>query len=163
MYIKRPILLAPTLAALLCPDSIHSPDIRQLLSADSIHSPDIRQPFLRTRYIRQTFANPFPRTRYIRSRSHSPTFAKMWLAFDTFARVIRHFGEFGASGHYLIVTYFNVQQMGPIKTDHNKWLKTLTLITLGCFHCNYFYPSRKFASCNYVNVISFFAPNCSHI
>jgi hypothetical protein len=101
LYIKRPILLAPTLAALLCPDSIHSPDIRQLLSPDSIHSPDIRQPFLRTRYIRQTFANPFPRTRYIRSRSHLPTFAKMWLAFNTFARVIRHFGEFGASGHYL--------------------------------------------------------------
>ena len=57
--------------------------------------------FPRTRYIRPTFANPFPRTRYIRSRSHSPTFAKMWLAFDTFARVIRHFGKFGASGHCL--------------------------------------------------------------
>ena len=28
------------------------------------------------------------------------TFAR--LAFDTFARVIRHFGEFGASGHCLI-------------------------------------------------------------
>jgi hypothetical protein len=37
-------LLAPTLAALLCPDSIHSPDIRQPFCPDSIHSPDIRQP-----------------------------------------------------------------------------------------------------------------------
>ena len=60
--------------------------------------------FARTRYIRPTFANPFPRTRYIRHSIHSPTFAKLWLAFDTFARVIRHFGEFGASGHCLIFT-----------------------------------------------------------
>jgi hypothetical protein len=59
--------------------------------------------FARTRYIRPTFANPFSRTRYIRHSIHSPTFAKMWLAFDTFARVIRHFGEFGASGHCLLL------------------------------------------------------------
>ena len=87
LCIKQPILLAPTIA--------------NLFWSDSIHSPTFANPFPRTRYIRPTFANPFPRTRYIRSRSHSPTFAKMWLAFDTFARVIRHFGEFGASGHYL--------------------------------------------------------------
>jgi hypothetical protein len=62
-------------------------------------------PFPRTRHIRQTFANPFPRTRHIRHSIHSPAFAKMRLAFDTFARVIRHFGEFGASGHCLVPTY----------------------------------------------------------
>ena len=42
------------------------------------------------------------RTRHIRHSIHSPTFAKMRLAFDTFARVVRHFGEFGASGHCLV-------------------------------------------------------------
>ena len=104
MYIKRPILLAPTLAALLCPDSIHSPDIRQPFCPDSIHSPTFANHFSRTRYIRPTFANHFPRTRYIRHTIHSPAFAKMRLAFDTFARVIRHFGEFGASGHCLVLT-----------------------------------------------------------
>jgi hypothetical protein len=40
----------------------------------------------------------------------SPTFAKghfwkMRLAFDTFARVIRHFREFGASGHCLVIKH----------------------------------------------------------
>ena len=63
-------------------------------------------PFPRTRHIRQTFANPFPRTRHIRHSIHSPAFAKMRLAFDTFARVIRHFGEFGASGHCLLFLHF---------------------------------------------------------
>ena len=29
----------------------------------------------------------------------------MRLAFDTFARVIRHFREFGASGHCLVATH----------------------------------------------------------
>jgi hypothetical protein len=38
-------LLAPTLSALLCPDSIHSPNICQPFSPDSIHSTDICQPF----------------------------------------------------------------------------------------------------------------------
>ena len=65
MYIKRPILLAPTLAALLCPDSIHSPDIRQPFSPDSIHSTldtfaDIRQTVTRIWHIR-TSNSPFRR------------------------------------------------------------------------------------------------------
>jgi hypothetical protein len=74
-------LLAPTLAALLCPDSIHSPDIRQPFSPDSIHSPDIRQPFFSIFF-----------------------FEKNVTRLNTFARVIRHFGEFGASGHCLLFT-----------------------------------------------------------
>ena len=80
---------SPTLATLLCPDSIHSPDICQPFSPDSIHSPDIRQ--------------PFPRTRYIRSHSTFAIFEKNVTRLDTFARVICHFGEFGASGHCLII------------------------------------------------------------
>jgi len=67
-----------------------------------LNSPNLPPYLARTRYIRPTFANPFPRTRYIRYSIHLPAFAKMRLAFDTFARVIRHFGEFGASGHCLV-------------------------------------------------------------
>ncbi len=85
--IKRPILLAPTFANLFWSDSIHLPDIRQPFSPDSIHSPDIRQ--------------PFPRTRYISSHSTFAIFEKNVTCLDLFARVIRHFGEFGASGHCL--------------------------------------------------------------
>jgi hypothetical protein len=51
--------------------------------------------------IRLTFANHFPRTRYIRSHSTFAIFEKNVTRLDTFARVIRHFGEFGASGHCL--------------------------------------------------------------
>jgi hypothetical protein len=65
----------------------------------------IRPPFAnyfpRTRYIRPTFANHFPRTRYIRSHSPKAIFEKNVTRLDTFARVIRHFGKFGASGHCL--------------------------------------------------------------
>jgi hypothetical protein len=59
--------------------------------------------FARTRYIRPTFANHFPRTRYIRSRSTFAIFEKNVTRLDTFVRVIRHFGKFGASGHCLII------------------------------------------------------------
>jgi hypothetical protein len=52
--------------------------------------PDIRQ--------------PFPRTRYIRSHSTFAIFEKNVTHLDTFARVIRHFGKFGASGHCLVFT-----------------------------------------------------------
>ncbi len=92
LCIKRPILLAPTIANLFWSDSIHSPDIRRIFANH----------FPRTRYIRPTFANHFPRTRYIRSHSPKAIFEKNVTRLDTFARVIRHFGEFGASGHCLI-------------------------------------------------------------
>jgi hypothetical protein len=36
----------------------------------------------------------------------------MRLAFDTFVRVIRHFGEFGASGHCLIIIHFLLLEHG---------------------------------------------------
>jgi hypothetical protein len=41
------------------------------------------------------------RTRYIRPRLTFAIFEKNVTRLDTFARVIRHFGEFGASGHCL--------------------------------------------------------------
>ena len=66
------------------------------------HSPTC---FGRTRYIRPTFANHFPRTRYIRSHSPKAIFEKNVTRLDTFARVIRHFGEFGASGHCLVLMH----------------------------------------------------------
>jgi hypothetical protein len=113
-------LLAPTLAALLCPDSIHSPDICQLFSPDSIHSPDICQ--------------PFPRTRYIRSRLTFAIFEKNVTRLDTFARVIRHFGKFGASGHCLNnILKFKV---APEKNYFNFYLKHTnnpTLMTVKLF------------------------------
>jgi hypothetical protein len=80
---------SPTFANLFWSDSIHSPDIRQPLSPDSIHSPDIRQPL-----------SP--------DSIHSPKaiFEKNVTRLDTFAQVIRHFGEFGASGHCLIIIQY---------------------------------------------------------
>jgi hypothetical protein len=102
LCIKRPILLALTFANLFWSDLIHSPDIRQPFSPDSIHSPDIRQ--------------PFPRTRYIRSRSTFTTFEKNVTRLDTFARVIRHFGEFGASGHCLKKTHWKAR----VKMDEKR-------------------------------------------
>jgi hypothetical protein len=61
----------------------HSPTIFPV----SIHLPDIPQ--------------PFPRTRYIRSHLTFAIFEKNVTRLDTFARVICHFGKFGASGHCL--------------------------------------------------------------
>ena len=83
MYIKRPILLAPTLAALLCPDSIHSPDIRQPFSPDSIHSTldtfaDIRQNVTRIRHI-CTSNSPFWR---IWGEWPLLTFAPHWVCHE---------------------------------------------------------------------------------
>jgi hypothetical protein len=89
--------------------------------------------FPRTRYIRPTFANHFPRTRYIRHSIHSPTLAKLWLAFDTFARVIRHFGEFGASGHCLAflqpvtLRVLSVYVIIRFKLSDKGWPKVITL------------------------------------
>jgi hypothetical protein len=87
-------------------DSIHSPDIPQPFSPDLIHSPDIRQ--------------PFPRTRYIRSHSTFAIFEKNVTRLDTFARVIRHFGEFGASGHCLSISH-NWKKL----TLRKKWITCL--------------------------------------
>ena len=44
-------------------------------------------------------------TRQTRRHSLWQVFEKNVTRLDTFARVIRHFGEFGASGHCLIVTH----------------------------------------------------------
>ena len=63
--------------------------------------PTFANQFPRTRYIRPTFANQFPRTQYICSRSTLATFEKNMTRLDTFARVIRQFGKFGAIGHCL--------------------------------------------------------------
>jgi hypothetical protein len=46
----------------------------------------------------------------------------MRLAFDTFARVIRHFGEFGASGHCLIVPLFEKQNALTSKKNYLNFL-----------------------------------------
>ncbi len=118
MCIKRPILLAPTFATLLCPDSIHSPDIRQPFSPDSIHSPDIRQ--------------PFPRTRYIHSHWTFAIFEKNVSRLDTFARVICHFGEFGASGHCL--SYFQTSIKGLPVRWYSVNLKTSTVLKVNQFN-----------------------------
>ncbi len=63
------------------------------------HSPPY---FARTRYIRRHLPPYLARTRYIRSHSPKGFFEKNVTRLDTFARVIRRFGKFGASGHCLI-------------------------------------------------------------
>ena len=85
---------------------------------DSIHSPDIRQ--------------PFPRTRYIRSHSTFAIFEKNVTRLDTFARVIRHFGEFGASGHCLIKTQiFNFSMHYDEAAGRGEFLWTHTTASMG--------------------------------
>jgi hypothetical protein len=56
-----------------------------------------------TRQTRRHSPSTFARTR--QTRRHSPTaiFEKNVTRLDTFARVIRHFREFGASGHCLAI------------------------------------------------------------
>ncbi len=63
------------------------------------HSPST---FARTRQTRRHSPSHVARTR--QTRRHSPTaiFEKNVTRLDTFARVIRHFREFGASGHCLV-------------------------------------------------------------
>ncbi len=56
----------------------------------------------RTRYIRRHSPTYFARTRQTRPHSPKGFFEKNVTRLDTFARVIRHSGEFGASGHCLI-------------------------------------------------------------
>jgi hypothetical protein len=70
--------------------------------------PTFANHFPRTRYIRLTFANHFPRTLYICSHLPKAIFEKNVTRLDTFARVIRHFGKFGASGHCLNKTQIDV-------------------------------------------------------
>ncbi len=62
------------------------------------HSPTY---FARTRYIRRHSPTYFARTRQTRPHSPKGFFEKNVTRLDTFARVIRHSGEFGASGHCL--------------------------------------------------------------
>jgi hypothetical protein len=64
------------------------------------HSPSI---FARTRQTRRHLPSHVARTR--QTRRHSPTaiFEKNVTRLDTFARVIHHFREFGASGHCLVI------------------------------------------------------------
>ncbi len=88
--------------------------------------PTFANHFPRTRYIRPTFANHFPRTRYIRSHSPKAIFEKNVTCLDTFARVICHFGEFGASGHCLIVFL-------SLLHSHYFFLRLLMLLVFATF------------------------------
>ncbi len=47
---------------------------------------------------------------------------------------------------FLLVIYCDLLQMGPMESDHNKQLITLTMITLSGFHCNNFNNIRWAAS-----------------
>ncbi len=63
------------------------------------HSPTY---FARTRYIRRHSPTYFARTRQTRPHSAKGFFEINVTRLDTFARVIRHSGKFGASGHCLL-------------------------------------------------------------
>jgi hypothetical protein len=133
-------------------DSIHSPDIRQPFSPDSIHSPNICQ--------------PFPRTRYIRSHSTFAIFEKNVTRLDTFARVIRHFGKFGASGHCLVffnknqnVKYFFNCNMKASLLDLTSALSNLIikLEIICCLFKTYFYYQNTWQLVNnYIDFLSVF-------
>jgi hypothetical protein len=57
-----------------------------------------------TRQTRRHLPSTFARTRQTRRHSPKAIFEKNVTCLDTIARVIRHFREFGASGHCLSQT-----------------------------------------------------------
>jgi len=69
------------------------------------HSPTC---FGRTRYIWWHSPTCFGRTRYILRHSPKGFFEKNVTRLDTFARVIIHSSEFGASGHCLVIIHFKL-------------------------------------------------------
>jgi hypothetical protein len=86
-----------------CWDSPDSPTFANQFGKDSPDSP--------------TFAKQFRRTRQTRHIRQTLFFEKNVTRLDTFARVIHQFGEFGVSGHCLVLT---------IKAKHIK-VETLLL------------------------------------
>ena len=68
------------------------------------HSPST---FARTRQTRRHLPSHVARTRQTRRHLPKAIFEKNVTRLDTFARVIRHFHKFGASGHCLIRTHFD--------------------------------------------------------
>jgi hypothetical protein len=87
--LKRPILscpLAPSRVARTCQTRRHSP-----------------RRVARTRQTRQHSPNHLPSTRQTRRHSPNAIFEKNVTRLATFARVIRHSREFGASGHCLVL------------------------------------------------------------
>jgi hypothetical protein len=86
------------------PDSIHSPTFANLFWSDSIHSSTFATLLCPDSIHSSTFTPYFARTRYICPHSPKGFFEKNVTRLDTFARVIRQNGEFGASGHCLIET-----------------------------------------------------------
>ena len=47
------------------------------------------------------------------------------------------------NGYLYIVNYSYVLQMGPLPSDHNKWLIAVILITLVAFIVSHFYVNRE--------------------
>ncbi len=121
MCLKRPILSWANICRGLASTRRHSPTCFGRTRYIRRYSLTC---FGRTRYIRRHSPTCFGRTLYIRrhspsyfawtrqTRPHSPKgfFEKNVTRLDTFARVIRHSGKFGASGHCLIMSpsYLNV-------------------------------------------------------
>jgi hypothetical protein len=91
---------SPTFAKPCCADSPNSPTFAELCCADSPNSP--------------TFANHLPSTRQTRRHSPNAIFEKNVTRLATFAQVIRHSREFGASGHCLVLTFFSVRYILPL-------------------------------------------------
>ncbi len=80
------------------------------------HSPTY---FARTRYIRWHSPTYFARTRLIHPHSPKGFFEKNETRLDTFARVIRHSGKFGASGHCLVKMQLSTQRNKGEERFHN--------------------------------------------
>jgi hypothetical protein len=119
------------------------------------HSPST---FARTHQTRRHSPSHVARTR--QTRRHSPTaiFEKNVTRLDTFARVIRHFREFGASSHCLDITY-NVSKdhfvksqktfNEVIKLDLRPPLTTFPNKTKAFFVVLYFFSFSTFVHKNY--------------
>ncbi len=74
-----------------------------------------------TRQTRRHSSSRLPSTRQTRRHSPKAIFEKNVTRLDTFARVIRHSGEFGASGHCLIKRQKTKQKTKVIKSTAKLW------------------------------------------
>ena len=114
--LKTTYLIMPACAEPCCADSPDSLTFAKQCCADSPNSPTFAEPCCTDSPDSPTFAKPCcvdsPNSRHSPSRfastrqtrQHSPTavFEKNVTRLATFARVIRHSREFGASGHCLV-------------------------------------------------------------
>jgi hypothetical protein len=91
-----------------------------------------------TRQTRRHSPSTFARTRQTRRHSPKAIFEKNVTRLVTFARVIRHFREFGASGHCLILLHFYDQDFCILLRVYTRCTPLSVCIYVFVLHLKYF-------------------------